>query len=114
MSSPTTRTVVRPRHVEQHVRRAIASRLRGGAGAGVISVERDEAAPQTVIVHVNSGGNAHAAEVELRRRGYWVEPTTYDPFAPGHYGVQLRIGPWPTSERAPRGPQHSRLASNRF
>lgn len=46
-----------------------------------------------MILHVNSGGNARAAEIELRHHGYRVQPTDYNPFAPGHYGVQLRVGP---------------------
>ena len=100
MSYPI-RTVARACHVETHVRRAIAQRLGCSSGAEIVSVARDEAAPHTVIVHLNSGGNAHAAAVELRRRGYRVDPTGYDPFASGHYGVQLRVGPWRAPEEAP-------------
>lgn len=80
------------RNVEHHARRAIAQRI-GCTSSAIISVARDESHPESVILHVNSGGNARAAELELRWRGYSVEPTDYNPFAPGHYGVKLRIGP---------------------
>lgn len=83
---------VRVCNVEHHARGAISRRIGYSAGA-VISVVRDESRPETVILHVNSGGNARAAELELRSRGYCVEPTDYDPFAPGNYGVQLRVAP---------------------
>lgn len=83
---------VHTRNVESHARSAIARRIGCTSGA-IISVERDVAATPTVILHVNSGGNARAAEIELRNHGYRVQPTEYNPFAPGHYGVQLRVGP---------------------
>lgn len=83
---------VRVRNVEHHARGAISRRI-GYATGAVISVARDEPRPETVILHVNSGGNARAAELELRSRGYQVEPTDYNPFAPGNYGVQLRVSP---------------------
>lgn len=82
---------VHTRHVERHARRAIARRVRDATDA-IISVSRDSARPKNVILHVNSGGNASAATSELRDRGYRVEPTDYDPFGPGNYGVQLRVG----------------------
>ena len=81
---------VRPSNVERHARRAIARRI-GRISGAVVSIQRDEAKPGSVVLHLNSGGNALAAEHELLRRGYSVEPTGYDPFAPGHYGVQLRV-----------------------
>lgn len=90
---------VRVRNVEHHARDAISRRIGYSAGA-VISVARDECRPETVVLHVNSGGNARAAELALRSRGYRVEPTDYDPFAPGNYGVQLRVGP--KSQLAPQ------------
>ncbi len=83
---------VRVCNVEHYARGAISRRIGYSAGA-VISVARDESRPESVVLHVNSGGNARAAELELRSRGYRVEPTDYDPFAAGNYGVQLRIGP---------------------
>lgn len=83
---------VHTRHVELHARSAIARRI-GCTTNAVISVERDNAHSGTVILHVNSGGNAREAERELRYRGYRVTPTDYNPFAPGNYGVQLRVGP---------------------
>lgn len=80
------------RNVEHHARRAIAQRI-GCTSSAIISVARDESHPESVILHVNSGGNARAAELELRWRGYSVEPMDYNPFTPGHYGVKLRICP---------------------
>ncbi|MFV8227380.1 hypothetical protein [Mycolicibacterium fortuitum] len=83
---------VHTRNVERHARSAISRRIGCTSGA-IISVARDATATNTVILHVNSGGNARAAEIELRQHGYRVQPTEYNPFAPGHYGVQLRVGP---------------------
>lgn len=83
---------VRAQNVERHARRAIARRVGCTSGA-VVSVQRDEAKPGSVVLHLNSGGNALAVECELRGRGYSVESTGYDPFAPGNYGVQLRVSP---------------------
>ena len=90
---------VRLSNVERHVRVAIARRI-GHSADAVISVARDNERPETVIVHINSGGNAAAATVELRQHGYDVEPTDYEPFAPGNYGVQLRVRPQPASSTA--------------
>lgn len=83
---------VHTRNVERHARSAIARRIGCTSGA-IISVARDATATNSVILHVNSGGNARAAEVELRHHGYRVHRTDYNPFAPGHYGVQLRVAP---------------------
>lgn len=95
---------VHTHHVQHHVHRAIGQRLGRPSPSAVIAVTRDTGRPEGVIVHVNSGGNACAAEQALRARGYRVEPMDYDPFAPGHYGVQFRVvakpkassreGPW--------------------
>jgi len=70
------------------------ARSRGGSGTRrrPSSPCPGTARPKNVILHVNSGGNAYAAASELRNRGYRVEPTDYDPFGPGNYGVQLRVG----------------------
>lgn len=84
---------VRVHHVERHARRAITRRLGSPCASAIIAVVRDGTRPGSVILHVNSGGNALAAERELRLRGYQVDHTEYDPFTAGHYGVQLRVGP---------------------
>ncbi|OHU46109.1 hypothetical protein BKG82_28425 [Mycobacteroides chelonae] len=84
---------VHAHNVENHTRHAITQRLGIGVPEAVISVAPDCTHTGWVILHVNSGGNAHAAECALRQRGYRVEPTSYDPFRPGNYGVQLRVGP---------------------
>lgn len=93
-------TQVHVRNVEHHARHAIAKRIGNTSGA-VIGVIRDQVRPESVILHLNSGGNARAAELELRHRGYDVEPTDYNPFAPGHYGVKLRVGPQIPLELSP-------------
>lgn len=82
---------VQSRHVERHAVEAIARRLGHYVADAVIGSTREEGG--TVILHLNSGGNALAAESRLRSLGYRVEPTDYDPYAPGHYGVQLRVSP---------------------
>jgi hypothetical protein len=82
---------VQTRHVERHVTRAIERRLGHPAREAVIALTREK--DGTLMLHVNSGGNARAAEARLRSLGYRVEPTDYDPYAPGHCGVQLRVGP---------------------
>lgn len=83
---------VQRQSVEHHARRAIARRIADPTDA-VIGVVRDDLHPESVVLHLNSGGNAEAAAEELRARGYSVESTDYDPFAPGNYGVKLRVGP---------------------
>lgn len=84
-------------HVERHARSAITRRLGYAEPTAVIGLERE--AGGTVLLHVNSGGNALAAQALLQSLGYSVEDTDYDPFAPGHYGVQLRVGPGAPPER---------------
>ncbi|WP_293003344.1 hypothetical protein [Mycobacterium sp.] len=89
-------TQVQLRHVKHHVQHAISAR-RCSATEGLISAERDPEHLAAVLVHVNSGGNAAAAETYLTRRGYLVERAA-DQQASGTYGVQLRI----------RAPQYNR------
>lgn len=84
---------VQVHHVERHASRAITRRLGRPYAPAIIAVVRDGTHSGSVILHVNSGGNALAAERELRFRGYQVGHTEYDPFADGHYGVQLRVSP---------------------
>lgn len=84
-------------HVERHARRAINGRLGYAEPNAVISLARE--AGGTVLLHVNSGGNALATQALLQSLGYSVENTDYDPFAAGHYGVQLRVGPGAAPER---------------
>lgn len=79
--------------VRRHAARAIRERLGHPAGDAIIACFSDPDRVGTAILHVNSGGNAIAAETGLRAAGYRVEPTNYDPFAPGHYGVQIRVLP---------------------
>lgn len=93
MKRPTIRQV-HVRHVERRAWRAIADRL-GTAprGGGVIACHRDPGEPAAVLLHVNSGGNAVAVTDALTEAGYTVEQTSYDPWARGNYGVQLRVAP---------------------
>lgn len=78
---------VQLRHVERHARKAIGNRVGYAARDAVIAVVREEHGG--VMLHVNSGGNAIAAEQLLRSRGYRV---AYKPHLPGVYGVQLLVG----------------------
>lgn len=82
---------VQSRHIERHAAEAIADRVGHDVADAVIGSTREKGG--TVILHINSGGNARAAESRLRSLGYRVESTDYNPYAPGHYGVQLRVGP---------------------
>ncbi|SKS72915.1 Uncharacterised protein [Mycobacteroides abscessus subsp. bolletii] len=84
-------------HVERHARSAINRRLGYVERNAVIGLEREH--DGTVLLHVNSGGNALAAQSLLQSLGYRVEDTDYDPFAAGNYGVQLRVGPGAPPER---------------
>lgn len=79
------------RYVERHARRAVNRRVGHNAPDAVLGVSRETGG--TVIIHLNSGGNALAVQQRLRSLGYQVESTDYDPFAKGHYGVQLRVSP---------------------
>ncbi len=82
---------VHTRHVERHAAEAVAQRLGRRADEAVIGSTRDKSG--SVVLHLNSGGNALAAQSRLLALGYRVESTDYDPFAAGHYGVQLRVSP---------------------
>lgn len=78
-------------HVERHAAAAIAQRHGRHMPDAVLGSAREDCG--AVILHLNSGGNAAAAEAWLRALGYRVEPTDYDPYASGHYGVKLCIRP---------------------
>lgn len=82
---------VQSRHVERHAVEAISQRLGHHVADAVIGSTRE--AGGSVILHLNSGGNASAAESRLRALGYCVEPTDYDSYGPGRYGVKLRVSP---------------------
>lgn len=88
---------VRTRYIEHHARRAIAHRLGCAVPRAVFSVTRDNPVAGMVIVLVNSGANTRATKRHRRCVGYRVEPTHYDPFAAGPYGMQLRVGPVTTA-----------------
>jgi hypothetical protein len=83
-------------HIEQLARRAIARRLGYAADHAVFSVERDG---EGALLHVNSGGNALAAQSVLGAAGYRVEDTDYDPFAPCNHGVVMRVLPTKAVDR---------------
>lgn len=78
------------RHIKHHVEQAI-SRRRCSPAEGLISVQRDPAHPASVLVHVNSGGNAAAAVHALTQRGYRVERTNTEAHAGEDYGVRLHV-----------------------
>ena len=74
------------RAVEQHARTAIARRLGAGeVDRALLGVERDG---QSIIVRVNSGGNALAVEPYLRRRGYDAADAGSNPDG---YGCAVRV-----------------------
>jgi len=78
-------------HVERLAGEAIAQRLGRYVADAVLGSTREHGG--AVVLHLNSGGNAAVAESWLRSRGYRVEPADYDPYAPGHYGVKIRVSP---------------------
>lgn len=82
---------IRQVQLQRHAVQAITRRLGHCATDAVIGSTRE--AGGSVILHLNSGGNALAAQARLRSLGYRVEPTDYGPYASGHYGVQLRVSP---------------------
>lgn len=57
--------------IEEIVRRAVTDRLTRTTGREVVAVHVDYM-PEVTLVHLNSGGNALAAEAALRRAGYHV------------------------------------------
>ncbi len=74
--------------VEHHARRAIAARLKYDHPQAVRAVVRDPDRSNTVLLDLNSGGNALAAQEALETAGYrvdWLGPT------PSGYGVRLRV-----------------------
>jgi hypothetical protein len=78
--------------VEGHARRAVGRRLGRAAPQAIRSLARDADRPRTVLLHLNSAGNALACESALKSAGYSVEDAGS---APGRYGVLLRVGPAP-------------------
>ena len=68
-------------HIEHHTRRAIAARLH----YPVREVKRDGA---SVIVRVNSGGDALEGQSYLRSRGYTAEDADANPDG---YGCAVRV-----------------------
>lgn len=68
---------------------AIGQRLGRPQPDALLSVARESGG--TVLVHLNSAGNALAVEAHLRSRGYRVTETDYDPYQPGNFGVQIRV-----------------------
>lgn len=73
------------RHLRNHAVRAITERLGYRAPDALRAVERDG---DTVIIRVNSGGNALAIEPYLRQRGYRAE---YAGGNPDGYGCAVRV-----------------------
>lgn len=82
---------VQRRHVENHAAAAVAQRLGHHMADAILASTREDSG--AVLLHLNSGGNATAAESHLRALGYRVEPTDYNSYAAGHYGVKLRVSP---------------------
>ncbi len=83
-------TQVQTQAVRRRAERAIAER-RVDPSRGLKSVTRDG---RSVIVHVNSGGNALAVQPALRRAGYTVLAGWDAPDDDGlrtTYGVKLRV-----------------------
>lgn len=56
----------------------------------MLSVDRDPDHLGTVVLHVNSGGNALACKSALTRADYRCEDI---PSEPGQYGPRLRVQP---------------------
>jgi hypothetical protein len=82
------RTIIRrldTRHLARHARKAIAERLHYPAPEALLAVERDGG---TVILRLNSGGNALAVEAYLRQRGYQAEDAGGNPDG---YGCAVRV-----------------------
>jgi hypothetical protein len=81
------------RHIARHARKAIRERLHYPAPDALLSVERDG---KSVILRLNSGGNALAVEAYLRQRGYRSEAAGGNP---GGYGCAVRVAAAATTER---------------
>lgn len=73
------------RHVAAHARKAIAGRLRHPAAEALRAVERDGA---TIVLRLNSGGNALEVADYLRQRGYRAEHIGANPDG---YGCAVRV-----------------------
>jgi hypothetical protein len=71
--------------IERIARAAIRERLRNAAAESAILDVSPGGPPNTVLLHVNSGGNALAAEDALTAAGYLVESRSAD------YGVVLGV-----------------------
>lgn len=78
-------TQLNTRHLARHARKAIQERLRHRAAYALRAVERDGG---SVVLRLNSGGNALAVESYLRRHGYRAE---YAGGNPDGYGCAVRV-----------------------
>ena len=87
---PTGQMSAQVADVERRTRSAIFARLGHAEPRAVISLADDPARPGSVLLHVNSGGNALACEEALAGAGYAVDPGAA---APGRHGVLLRATP---------------------
>jgi hypothetical protein len=72
----TSIRVVQRHHVHHHVHRAIGQRLGRPALGAVLAVDRAPERPNSVVLHVDSGGNALACRTALIRSGYRCEDAT--------------------------------------
>ena len=80
--------------IRRLAKQAIADRLgpHSTVAPGYCIIAITQAAPDgPVVLHVNSGNNAQACRSLFLSRGYQVGETGYDPFAKGHYGVQILV-----------------------
>lgn len=73
------------RHLANHAHRAITRRLRYSAPYALLAVDREA---DSVLLRLNSGGNALAVEAYLRGRGYRAE---YAGTNPGGYGCSVKV-----------------------
>lgn len=73
------------RHLRRHAVRAIADRLKYAAPCALLAVERDG---DSVVLRLNSGGNALAVQSWLSLRGYRAE---YAGGNPDGYGCAVRV-----------------------
>lgn len=94
---------VQPHQVERWARQAIGQRLGHPAGNAVIAVTRDPERLDTVVLHVNSGGNALECSRALRAAGYQIEASwdrPDDATLASTYGAKLRVAPSTTASTA--------------